>query len=119
MGILSWISGNGKEESAPPPQQAVIVYFDYGSTDFAPLFDLLDRLEALVDERAVGEVDGHEVATDGTDGSLYMYGPDADALFAVVRPVLESIAFMKGARVKLRYGPPEDGVREQQVVLGS
>jgi hypothetical protein len=48
-----------------------------------------------------------------------MYGPDADRLFEAVRPVLESAGFMRGARVRLRYGPPEDGVREREVVLGS
>jgi len=48
-----------------------------------------------------------------------MYGPDADQMFAAVRPVLEGADFMRGARVTLRYGPPADGVREHQVVLGS
>ena len=56
-------------------------------------------------------------ASDGSDGNLYMYGPNADALFATVRPVLLTADFMQGARVTLRYGPPEDGVREQEIVL--
>ena len=57
------------------------------------------------------------MAADGSDGFLYMYGPDADRLFAAVRPVLEGADFMRGARVTLRYGPPEDGVPEREVVL--
>ena len=63
--------------------------------------------------------DGNEVATDGSDGFLYMYGPDADALFGAVRPALEGAPFMRGARVTLRYGPPQDGVREVEVELGT
>jgi hypothetical protein len=51
--------------------------------------------------------------------SLYMYGPDADRLFAAVRPVLETAAFMRGARVKLRYGPAGSGAEARTVVLGA
>jgi hypothetical protein len=31
---------------------------------------------------------------------------------------LEASAFMRGARVQLRYGPPEDGVKEREIELG-
>jgi hypothetical protein len=31
--------------------------------------------------------------------------------------VLEACSFMKGAAVKLRYGPPADGVREHTAQL--
>ena len=69
-------------------------------------------------QQRVGEFDGNKVATDGSDGSLDMYGPNADALFAAARPILLAAEFMRGARVTLRYGPPEDGVKEVEVVLG-
>jgi hypothetical protein len=105
--------------SAKPPgsDQAVIVHFDYGSTDLQPIFELEQRLIAAITRAGAGELDGNEVATDGADGYLYMYGPDADALFAVARPVLDQCVFMRGARVRVRYGPPADGVREVQHVL--
>jgi hypothetical protein len=35
------------------------------------------------------------------------------------RPILGAVGFMKGARITKRYGPPEDGVREFVVDLGS
>ena len=97
----------------------MLVHFGYGSTDLSRLLSLEERLDAAITVAGVGELDGNEVATDGSDGTLYMYGPDADALFAVVRPVLEATDFMRGARVRLRYGPPADGVREVEVVLGT
>lgn len=100
-------------------EHAVIVRFAYGSTDLGPLFDLEQQLESAIEAEEVGEYDGNEVAVDGRDGSLYMYGPDADKLFAVVRPILESVPFMTGAVVHVRYGPPADGVREVEVRLGS
>jgi hypothetical protein len=121
--ILAWISAlvGATALAAAPAQkaveQAVIVHFTYGSTDLAPLFELEDRVEAAISAASVGEYDGHEVAIDGSDGYLYMYGPDADKLFAVVRPILEKAAFMRGAEVTKRYGAAEDGVRQDVLKL--
>jgi hypothetical protein len=120
MGFLDKILGKKRPE--PPsqsPEHAVLVQFAYGSTDLSRLFALEERLEAAIAAAGAGEFDGNEVATDGSDGTLYMYGPDADKLLAVVRPTLEATDFMRGARVRLRYGPPVDGVREAEVVLGT
>ena len=122
MGLLDKILGRKEPEPpspSPPPEHAVLVHFGYGSTDLSRLFSLEERLEAAIAAAGVGELDGNEVAADGSDGTLYMYGPDADALFAVVRPDLETTDFMRGARVRLRYGPPADGVREVEIVLGT
>lgn len=99
------------------PEHAVIVHFNYGSTDLDPLFALEDKLEQAISAAGVGEFDGNEVAADGSDGYLYMYGPDADKLFDVVKPALEASSFMKGATVTKRYGPPEDGTRESVVEI--
>lgn len=99
------------------PEHAVIVHFNYGSTDLQALFALEDKLEQAIAFAGAGEFDGNEVATDGSDASLYMYGPNADKLFEAVRPVLESSSFMRGAVVRKRYGPPEDGVRESIITI--
>jgi hypothetical protein len=120
MGLFSKLFGKDSRIEVKPPEHAVVVHFDYvGSTDLQPIFDLEKRLEAAIVSASVGEYDGNEVAVSGKDGFLYMYGPDADRLFEVVKPILESCTFTRGARVKLRYGPPEDGVRERQLVIGS
>lgn len=118
MNILSRIFGSKSEPPAKPVEHAVIVNFTYiGSTDLSPLFALERQLEEAITSARAGEYDGNEVAVDGSHGCLYMYGPDADKLFAVVRPALEACGFMKGAKVRLRYGPPSDGVRESTVQL--
>ena len=116
--LLGWIGAlMGVTAMAPAPVQkapehAVIVHFTYGSTNLERLFELERRLEAAISADQAGEYDGNEVAVDGSDGYLYMYGPDADKLFDVIRPILEATSFMRGAEVKKRYGPPKDGVRE-------
>jgi hypothetical protein len=98
--------------------EAVIVRFTYRGHELGPLFELQHRLEVVVEEGRLGEVDGHEAASDGGEGTLVLYGPDADGLFAAARPVLESAAFMKGARVTLRYGGVTAGAKEKLVVIG-
>ena len=96
---------------------AVIVRFNYGKTDLSPLFELEDQLIAAIESADAGEFDGNEVATDGSDGTLYMYGPDADRLFEVVRPVLAAATCIRNAIATIRYGPPEDGVKEREVAI--
>ena len=120
MRIFAKLFGAKAETHAKPVEHAVIVSFGYGgSTDLEPLFALEQELESAIVAAGVGEYDGNEVAVDGSDGTLYMYGPNADALLAVVKPALESCPFMKGAVVRLRYGPPGEGVPEREVRLPS
>jgi hypothetical protein len=82
-----------------------------------PLRETEKRLDAAITSAGVGEYDGDQIATELSEGSLYLYGPDADRLFAVVRPVLDSAPFMRGALVVVRYRPP--GSREVKVVAGN
>jgi hypothetical protein len=98
-------------------EHAVIAYFDYHGDDLGPLFEVEDRLEAAIAQANVGEFDGNEIAVDLSDGSLYMYGPDAEALYCVVRPILASADCLQNVRVKLRFGPPEDGIPERTEVI--
>ncbi len=119
MSLLDKLLGRDKPApQSPIPEHAVIVRFTYGSSDLSPLFQLEGRLEAAISAARVGEFDGNEIAADGSEGTLYMYGPDADRLFQAVQEVLQSASFMDGATVTLRYGPPEDGVREVTRQLG-
>jgi hypothetical protein len=98
-------------------EQAVIVHFTYGSKDLKRIFDLETKLEEAIARAKAGEYDGNEVAEDGSDGYLYTYGPDADRLFDVIRPILESTSFMRGAEVKKRYGSTKSGEHESVVKL--
>jgi hypothetical protein len=100
-------------------EHSVIIHFLYGSTDLSRLFALEDELSSVVDTSGVGEVDGNEIAVDGSDGYLFLYGPDADKLFNAIKPVLESTDFMKGAKVTLQYGPPDVGGREAEFEIGA
>ena len=75
-------------------------------------------LRLVIARAKAGELDGNAIAADGSNGTLFMYGPSADRLFSVVRPTLATAPFLRGAQVLLRYGPPEDGVEERALTLG-
>ncbi|MFJ2093030.1 hypothetical protein ACIOEW_27715 [Streptomyces sp. NPDC087901] len=63
------------------------------------------RLTEAIGQSDVGEFDGNEYG--GGEVVLYAYGPDADALFAVVAPILHDLPF-RPAHVILRYGSVDD-----------
>lgn len=62
-------------------QQGVIIEFNYGIEDDEPIYELSAELRTIVDESGLGEYDGHEIAMNTSDGSFYMYGPDAKKLY--------------------------------------
>lgn len=119
MGFLDKLKGKESSAALDSNEQALLVRFDYGSTNLGPLYSLEDKLVKAIQAAGAGEYDGHEIAVDGSDGSLYMYGPDAERLFEVVQPTLEDTDFLKGAQVTMRYGPPGEGVAERHVRLGA
>lgn len=128
VGLFWNVSGNKKENTEETPEEeipehAVIVHFRYfltkGEVDLQPLYKLEDRLENAISSAGVGDYDGNEVAEDGSDGFLYMYGPDGNKLFETVKPILKSTKFTKDASVTIRFGPSEDDVKEITIKLDS
>ena len=107
------------EKGLTVSEHAVIIRFEYGATGLDPLHELEDTLTEVIESQGVGEYDGHDIAVDGSDGTLYMYGPDADRLFSAVKERLLATPVLKNAIATLRYGPPEDGVPEVEVNLGA
>lgn len=94
-------------------EQAVIVKFKYGFETLKELNQMEKLLQKQVDDKQIGAYDGHEIAADMSDGFLYFYGPDAELIYNAIIPIFHAITFMKGAAIKLRFGPPEDGVKER------
>jgi len=118
MGLFNKLLGKvNYTETKSDPEQAVIVRFNYGIKGLHHLHELETKLENVITAGNLGEYDGHEIAIDYSDGILYMYGRNAEILFKVVKSTLDSYDFMKGASVKLRFGPPEDGVKEIEFTL--
>jgi len=51
----------------------------------------------------IGMYDGHEVNMDSTYGRLYAYGKNAEALFKVMKPLLNEYEIFKNAKVYLEF----------------
>lgn len=111
---------NGDEHQGGASEHAVTVYLQlsddaFGSEDEQHhIYILSDQLDAAISTQDAGEFDGDEFS----DGSctLFMYGPDADALFAAVEPILRASPLAEGAYAVKRYGDVgEVNVREVPV----
>lgn len=92
-----------------------MVRFLYGSTNFQHMYALEDLLRHAISDAGVGGYDGHDVREDGSEGVFYLYGPDAEALYRAVGPLLTESALMHGATVTLWFGP--HGRRTQKRVI--
>jgi hypothetical protein len=69
LGLLDKLFGKTKTDSSEQePEQAVIIRFRYGIDGLEPLHRLEKELEERIEKEGVGEYDGHEIATDYSDG---------------------------------------------------
>jgi hypothetical protein len=115
--------GQSQPVHAPSPSElneeeehAVIIELE--CADPKALQKFAARLEKAVPPE-IGEFDGDEAAVDGSSARLYLYGPDADRLWKAIEKIVRAAPIARNASVLLRYGPPEDGVREHTISLAS
>lgn len=122
LAVLLTIIGAFKSRRAAKPaeEQAVILKLKLVSGQMGSdeerqhIHDLEDRLENAIKRSAVGDFDGDEYG----DGycTLYMYGPNAEALFEAIQPALQSYRAAPGSYALKRYGKP--GSQQDRIPLG-
>ncbi|MCT9008227.1 hypothetical protein [Streptomyces rhizosphaerihabitans] len=82
---------------ADASEQAVTARFRLGGEKFgepderAGIYDAKRAMTDAVETTGVGEVDGNEFG--GGEAVVYAYGPNADALFKVMEPMLRELPF--------------------------
>jgi hypothetical protein len=133
--LTSLIACSPGDESAPPtkpakkkvsgmksPEHAVLVYLKLSDEKMGSEQErnechaLEDRLERSIKAKQAGELDGDEFGEGFC--TLYIYGPDADALFNAVESDLRAAPLLAGSYAIKRYGPATDPkARETKVVL--
>jgi hypothetical protein len=82
------------------------------------LLVLEGQLRQAIEGAGVGQVDGHEIALDDTERSLWVYGPDTRAMLKVALPVVCPSRLAPGGRVILRHGACNEGAQEETFLLG-
>lgn len=103
-------------------EHAVIVHLRLSDATFGTpaertaCHDLEHLLESLVANSGVGELDGDEFG--GGECTIFLYGRDADALFAAIEGQLRASPLSRGGRALKRYGAASDpNAKEVQVSL--
>lgn len=94
-------------------EHAVLVYITALADPDAGLDEIEDPLIKAIETAGVGEFDGNVMGPEGA--VLYMYGPDADALWTTVEPVVRSANLSAGSYAVKRYGEP--GATEVRIEL--
>ena len=74
--------------------------------DRVAIWALEDEMESALAEAPAGELDGDEFGQG--ECVLFLYGPNADRLFAVVEPYLKSSPTASGGFAIKRYGDVSD-----------
>jgi len=106
-------------------RQALIIHLaDIGRRADEMGVDALDALIVLQEELAqaiepagIGEVDGNEIAMDGSEGSLYAYGPDAKEMLRAALPIICRSPLADGGRAYLRYGAADDAAAAEETFM--
>jgi hypothetical protein len=74
--------------------------------------ELEDAIRERLAETGLGELDWHDVALDGHELRVFISGPDPDALFEALYPVIESRGpACEPSYALLRYGAHGAGTR--------
>ena len=116
-------SGGEREAmQAQPPEQAVLIHLrlsdgKFGTeNEFDSIHALSAKLEATITANRLGVFDGDDFGEG--DCTLFIYGPNADALFAAMEPILRASPLSKGAVAIKRYGKATDeNAKEVKVAL--
>lgn len=84
------------------------------SEERASIQRVSDKLEEALVLHEVGEFDGDEFGHG--ECQLFMYGPDANALFEAIFPILKTWQALKRGYAVKRFGPP--GSKIEKVEFG-
>lgn len=102
--------------NAQQPEQELTIHIDLSnrqlgtSKERTELQDFADRLESAVVAASAGEYDGDEIG--GGECVLFFSGPDAEAIFALLHPLMRHNPLARGARVHLQDEAGNQVVRQ-------
>lgn len=98
-------------------EHAVIVRFRRAPGELSRIFDIELAIALALAKSGAGWYEGHELTADRSSGHLFMYGPDADALLAAIRPALERAPGLHDIVALLRYGASDTESQRTSIVI--
>ena len=107
MGLFSKFFNKAVNYETQKPkveEQCLKLEFNYGFDSLDELYKLRDLLSKEIEKNELGDYDGHEIATDLSDGFMYMYGPSAQAIYDCIKPILDSTEFLRDGSATLILG---------------
>lgn len=110
-------TAKGTSNGVDVPKHAVLVHLRLSNDAFGTreemqsIHALSDRLEAKIIDAQAGEFDGDEFGQG--ECVLFMYGPNADTLFAAIESELRASPLSRGGWAIKRYGPADDATAEE------
>jgi hypothetical protein len=97
---------------------SVIIHFAPVPADNDIFYEFVLKLDSFFENREDGYYDGHETAMDDSEGALYFYGPDGEALLKTLLPLVNHVDFLQGAEAVIRFGASSDeNARQLEPVL--
>jgi hypothetical protein len=87
---------------------SVIIYFAPVPSDPETFYDLALEIGLAMHDNPIGYYDGHELDMDDTDGRMFFYGPDGEALLKHILPMVNDVPWLHGAHVTVRFGGLDD-----------
>lgn len=101
----------------PQAEHAVIIRIPApkDESDQIGLGQIEDPLIAALERSGAGEWDGHGTDLTTGESEIFLYGPDADRLYAAIEPALRDMPLPPGSYAVKQYGEP--GARETRVEL--
>lgn len=106
------IARQPKSIAKKSPEQGVLIHLKLSDQKFGKTAEMTSihaleaRLAEVIKDKRLGELDGDEFGEG--ECTLYLYGPNADALFAAIEPLLRSSPLTKGGWATKRYGDAAD-----------
>ena len=90
------------------PEQALIIDTRELSVSLDEVLALEDALTEALEASGVGDVDGHDIAVDGSHAIIYMYGAEANKMLVSTLTVLRAHRISASGFARLRFGAAND-----------
>jgi hypothetical protein len=99
--------------------QHLILYFRHEITDLIPWCEFIETLRPELAQSGTGEFGSDDMAIDGGDCEAIFRGPDAEALFEVLRPQFQNLPLLRKptTKVELVFGELGSSAKTKTVIL--